>query len=161
MDENPPLGGFLAKLSVSSDREESVWVCTLENAVYQKVSGISTECPCVTIFMTNDFVGHWEEVACDFAMHHAFVVSVHASACVYVCVVCKCAKLTKSILMVVGPLVLSLMNTFCTAVFMCTCAYMEGEGLGLNMQGSMTYIDNLCGGGGGGGGRGGTAWDRG
>ena len=85
MDENPPLGGFLAKLSVPlqvSDREESVQVCTLENGVYQKVSGISTECPCVTIFLTYDFVGHCEEVTCEFAMQHTFVVSVHASACV-------------------------------------------------------------------------------
>ena len=58
--------------------------------------------------------------------------------------------------MVVGPLVLSLMNTFCTAVFMCTCAYLEeGEGLGsVYMQGSMTYRENLGGGGGG-------AWEQG
>ena len=64
--------------------------------------------------------------------------------------------------MVVGPLVLSPLNTLCRAVFMCTCAYMEeGTGLGsLHMQGPMTYIEKLCvsvcvggGGGGGGGGR--------
>ena len=32
-------------------------------------------------FLTYDFVGHCEEMACEFAMQHTFVVSVHASAC--------------------------------------------------------------------------------
>ena len=40
---------------------------------------ISTECPCVNIFLTYDFVGHCEEVASDCAMQHEGV-SVHASA---------------------------------------------------------------------------------
>ena len=62
MDKNPPLGGFLAKLSVSQTKR------SVSGSALWRLGSTRRYLQLCKYFF--DLEGHYEEVACEGAMHH-------------------------------------------------------------------------------------------